>query len=74
MRIRKRKLPMKVKHIIALFLLGVFFTIIGALFKIQHWPYGRILLTIGSFTQGLAFLLGIWKILTNKKFKDFLNS
>ncbi|QHI36813.1 hypothetical protein IMCC3317_21830 [Kordia antarctica] len=65
---------MKVKHIIAIFLLGVFITIIGALFKIQHWPYGPELLSVGSFTEGLAILLGIWKLLTTKKFKDFLNS
>ena len=65
---------MKVKHIIVLFLLGMFITIIGALFKIQHWPYGSEILTVGSLTEGLAMLLGIWKLLTTKKFKEFLNS
>ncbi|WP_046746272.1 GldL-related protein [Kordia zhangzhouensis] len=65
---------MKVKHIIAIFLLGVFITTIGALFKIQHWPYGSELITSGSLTEGLALLLGIWKLFTTKQFKDFLNS
>ncbi|WP_420574897.1 GldL-related protein [Kordia sp.] len=65
---------MKVKHIIALFLLGIFITIIGTLFKIQHWPYGSEILTVGSLMEGLAILLGIWKLLSTKKFKDFLNS
>ncbi len=65
---------MKVKHILALYLLGVFIIIFGALFKIQHWPYGAEILSAGSFTEGLAVLLGIWKLLTTQKFKDFLNS
>ena len=65
---------MKVKYILAIFLLGMFITTIGALFKIQHWPYGSELLTVGSLTEGLAFLLGIWKLFTTEKFKDFLNS
>ncbi|PTX58750.1 hypothetical protein C8N46_11258 [Kordia periserrulae] len=65
---------MKVKHIIAIFLLGILITIVGSLFKIQHWPYGGELLTVGSLTESLAILLGIWKLFSTKKFQDFLNS
>jgi hypothetical protein len=65
---------MKVKHIIAIFLLGILITIVGSLFKIQHWPYGGELLTAGSLTESLAILLGIWKLFSTKKFQDFLNS
>lgn len=65
---------MKVKHIIAVYLFGMLIIIIGSLFKIQHWPYGSELLTAGSAIETVALLLGIWKVLTNKKFKDFLNS
>lgn len=64
----------KVKHIIVLYLLGVFAIIIGSLFKIQHWPYGGLILTVGSFIEGIAILIGILKLLTTEKFKDFLNS
>ena len=37
-----------------LFLVGVGITIVGALFKIQHWPFGPELLTIGTFIELLA--------------------
>lgn len=65
---------MKVKHIIIILLISIIFSVIGALFKIQHWPYGGELLTIGSGLRVIALILGIWKVLTNRKFKDFLNS
>ncbi|WP_452224321.1 GldL-related protein [Lacinutrix chionoecetis] len=46
---------------VIIFLLGFIFTILGALFKIQHWPYGPQLLTIGSFIEviGLIVLIGV---------------
>jgi hypothetical protein len=39
----------------------VIFTIIGALFKIQHWPYGSEILTIGSLLEvsGIVFIMVI---------------
>jgi hypothetical protein len=42
-----------------LFILGMILTIIGALFKIQHWPYGSEILIFGSFFEvvGLIILL-----------------
>lgn len=61
---------MKLKVIIILVVfLGIFLTTIGALFKIQHWPYGTEILTIGLFLEGFAILLGIWKIFFTKKAK-----
>lgn len=64
---------MKVKHIITIFILGFIFITIGALFKILHWQFAAELLTVGTFLKLISGVLLIWKILTNKKFKDFLN-
>ncbi|MEM5564201.1 hypothetical protein WNY78_03765 [Psychroserpens sp. AS72] len=40
-------------------LLGIGATILGALFKIQHWPYGAMILTIGTLLELLAILIAI---------------
>jgi len=69
---------MKVKYILIFYLIGIIFITLGALSKILHYPIlgltGSILITIGTTIQTIAILLGIWKLLTTKKFKDFLNS
>lgn len=62
---------MKIKVVIILvFLLGIFITIIGALFKIQHWPYGAEILTAGLLIEALVILLVILKLVLAKKPKD----
>ncbi len=35
--------------------LGAAIVILGALFKIQHWPYGSLILTIGMIVEALVF-------------------
>ena len=35
--------------------LGAAIVIVGALFKIQHWPYGYVILTIGMIVEALVF-------------------
>nr|WP_321236716.1 hypothetical protein [uncultured Psychroserpens sp.] len=45
---------------VVLFLLGISSTIIGALFKIQHWPYGALILSLGSLLEILAIF---WMII-----------
>lgn len=35
--------------------LGAAIVIVGALFKIQHWPYGSLILTIGMIVEALVF-------------------
>ena len=42
---------------IAIFLLGLIITIIGALFKIQHWPYGSEFLTIGNLMEVIGIII-----------------
>ena len=51
---------MKVKQFVfplLICILGVIFTIIGALFKIQHWPYGPELLTLGSILEVIGLIV-----------------
>lgn len=64
---------MKVKHIIALFIVGLLCTILGALFKILHWQLAPELLIAGTVIKVLAGIFAIWKILTTDGFKKFLN-
>ena len=35
--------------------LGAAIVIVGALFKIQHWPFGSLILTIGMIVEALVF-------------------
>ncbi|WP_372529683.1 hypothetical protein, partial [Winogradskyella sp.] len=39
---------------IIIFLLGLIITVIGALFKIQHWPYGNEILIFGNLLEILG--------------------
>lgn len=64
---------MKIKHLLAFLIFGFIFTIIGTLFKIQHWPYAGEIYTIGTLIKVIFGILLIWKILTTDKFKEFLN-
>ncbi len=68
---------MKNKHTIILFLIGLIYNIIGALFKITHieigFITGNLLLIIGMAIQILAIILFIIKLLKNKKTNEFLN-
>lgn len=64
---------MKIKHLLIFIIFGFIFTVIGGLFKIQHWPYASEILTIGTLLKVIFGILLIWKILTTDKFKAFLN-
>jgi uncharacterized membrane protein YjjP (DUF1212 family) len=64
---------MKIKHIILVYLIGFIFLFLGALLKILHYQFGPELLTIGTLIILLTGFLLIVKIITNDKFKDFLN-
>ena len=46
-----------------LLLAGIALTILGALFKIQHWPKGELLFTIGAFLEFTALFLAIIKLI-----------
>lgn len=50
-----------------LFLLGMAITIIGALFKLMHWPGANVMLTIGMLTEVSAIITLIVVLLKNTK-------
>lgn len=41
---------------LVLFLLGILFTIVGALFKIMHWPFASMLLIVGTLSEAIAII------------------
>jgi predicted signal transduction protein with EAL and GGDEF domain len=52
---------------LVLFLLGMAITIIGALFKIMHWPGANFMLTIGMLSEAIALITLIVVLLKNTK-------
>jgi uncharacterized membrane protein len=64
---------MKYKHILIAFVLGCIITIIGALFKILHWPGASFIMTIGMLCEALAGLMLIIKIFKDQNPNGFLN-
>lgn len=50
-----------------LFLLGMLFTVVGALFKIMHWPFASMLLIVGMLTEAVAIITLISIILKKSK-------
>ena len=52
---------------LVLFFLGMAITIIGALFKIMHWPGASITLTLGMLTEAAAIIVLITILLKNMK-------
>lgn len=65
---------MTARGAIILLLIGFAFSIIGALFKIQHWPYAGPLLVASSLIQSIAVLVLAVKVSRYPGFKDFLDS
>ncbi|MES2862831.1 MAG: hypothetical protein V4666_01805 [Bacteroidota bacterium] len=59
--ISKYKIPL------VLFLFGMVITIIGALFKIMHWPGASIMLVVGMLTEAFSIIALIVMILKNSK-------
>lgn len=55
---------------IVIFLIGVIITIIGALFKIQHWPYGSEILLLGNVIEILGIVLAIFTLIKIYKSKS----
>lgn len=65
---------MTARSAIILFLFGLGLGIVGALFKIQHWPMAGILLIAGSLFQTIAVIVLAIKVSRYPGFKDFLDS
>ncbi|HLO72520.1 MAG TPA: hypothetical protein VK164_01160 [Flavobacterium sp.] len=52
---------------LVLFFLGMAITIVGALFKIMHWPGANIMLTLGMLTEAAAIIVLITILLKKMK-------
>ncbi|WP_452222467.1 GldL-related protein [Lacinutrix salivirga] len=64
---------MNIKNLLVsliLFLIGFILVILGSLFKIQHWPYGSELLTLGMFLKVIAAIILIIKLIKYAKTKQ----
>lgn len=59
---------MKKQYVIplVLFLLGMIISIVGALFKLMHWPGANIILIIGMLAEAVAISTLIVVLLKNK--------
>ena len=65
---------MTARGAIVLLLVGFAVSIIGALFKVQHWPYSTMVLVASSLMQAIAVILLAVKVSRYPGFKDFLDS
>jgi len=54
-----------------LLLVGLGVRLMGALFKIRHWPYADEMLTPGTFISAAAILFAVIKLLHLKKQQQF---
>ncbi|PKG51651.1 MULTISPECIES: GldL-related protein [Olleya] len=57
---------MKLKQLLVPFiilLIGIAVTVVGAVFKIQHWTNGSLILTLGTFIEFCGIFLGIIKLI-----------
>lgn len=64
---------MKTRHTILIYVFGLSFDYVGALFKILHYPGGDELLIVGTLLQIVGGLFFLYKLLTNPKTKEFLD-
>lgn len=55
----------KYKISLVLFLIGMIISILGALFKVMHWPGASIILIIGMVSEIIALISLIIAILKN---------
>jgi hypothetical protein len=64
---------MKAKHILLILAAGILIGLVGAIFKIQHWPGALTMLIVATTLQVISGLLLLYKLLTHPKVKEFLN-
>lgn len=65
---------MKTKYIIAIFIFAYILEALGVHFKIMHLMGAPQVFLAATILKVLSGLLAIWKLITTKKFHDFLNS
>lgn len=64
---------MKTLHAILIFIAGISLSFIGGLLKVLHLTGGDQLLVISMALILIGGALFVYKLLTNPKFKEFLN-
>lgn len=64
---------MKIKHAIFLIAAGFGLDLIGAFWKIMHWPFANILLMAALILKITGLIALIVKLVSNTKFRDFMN-
>lgn len=65
---------LKVKHVLLVFLLSVIVIIAGSLGKLNYQEWASAVLSAGNIFFVIATVLGVIKLVTAPKFKEFLNS
>jgi len=64
---------MKAKHAFVAFLVGLLISLTGAIFKIEHWSGGDLLLLTGLTLQLSGAVVFLHKLLTHPGSKGFFN-
>jgi hypothetical protein len=64
---------MKYWYILVIFIIAMAVVVIGALFKIMHWPGASNLLMFGMGTQFITLILLAGKVIADKKNNASLN-
>ncbi|HRH71304.1 MAG TPA: hypothetical protein PLB89_17515 [Flavobacteriales bacterium] len=64
---------MTARGAIVLLLIGFATSTVGAVFKIQHWPYAGQLLVASSLLQAMAVIILAVKVSRYPGFKDLLD-
>lgn len=62
-------MEIKQKNSLKFIFLGMAITIVGALFKIMHWPYATVLLIIGLLLEAVGLVMLITKAMNKLKDK-----
>ncbi|MGQ2984627.1 GldL-related protein [Flavobacterium sp.] len=63
---------MKYWVIIVIVLIGLMITIVGALFKIMHWPGASLMLIVGMGLKALGILLLLIKVVMARNSNSLL--
>lgn len=62
-------MEIKQKNALKFIFLGMAITIVGALFKIMHWPYATLLLIIGLVLEAVGLIMLVVKSMNKLKDK-----
>lgn len=61
------------KKIMLTFILGCVITIIGAMFKLMHWPWATMILVTGMLCEVVSGCMLLIKIVKDQNPNSFLN-